>query len=109
MDEITEVYFIRHGESESNRQGRAGGWFQAPLSALGREQEDYHLGAATHGYDPAKGPQPILCARGPSFKSGARMEQGRIIDIAPTVAAIMGQTMPDAEGKILYALLQQKQ
>lgn len=38
MNEITEVYFVRHGESECNRQGRAAGWFQTPLSELGREQ-----------------------------------------------------------------------
>lgn len=38
MNGITEVYFVRHGESECNRQGRAAGWFQTPLSELGREQ-----------------------------------------------------------------------
>lgn len=74
-------------------------------TVLNVEREDYRLGAATHGYDPAKGPQPIFCARGPSFRPGARLEQGRIIDIAPTVAAIMGQTMPDAEGRVLSELL----
>lgn len=69
------------------------------------EQEDYRLAAATHGHMPEKGPQPFLCARGPGFRPGARLEQGYIIDIAPTAAAIMGQTMPQAEGRVLSELL----
>ena len=38
MNGITEVYFVRHGESECNRQGHAAGWYPTPLSELGREQ-----------------------------------------------------------------------
>lgn len=76
-------------------------------TVLNVEREDYRLAAATHGYSPEKGPQPILCARGPSFRPGARLEQGKIIDIAPTVAAIMGQTMSQAEGRVLSELLKE--
>lgn len=38
MDGSTVVYFVRHGQSECNRLGRASGWSQTPLSELGREQ-----------------------------------------------------------------------
>lgn len=66
---------------------------------------DYRLGRATHGYAPDKGPQPVFCAKGPGFFEGAYLEQGSILDIAPTLAAIMGQSMPSAEGRVLTELL----
>ena len=68
-------------------------------------REDYRLSSATHGYSPEKGPQPIFYATGPSFKPGAHLQQGYIIDIAPTAAALMGQTLPQAEGRVLTELL----
>ena len=67
--------------------------------------DDYRLTCATHGYDPKKGPQPIFYATGPSFKPGAHLEKGSIIDLAPTAAALMGQTLPQAEGRVLQELL----
>lgn len=38
MEKILEVYFVRHGQSEANRQNIAAGWSDTPLSPLGREQ-----------------------------------------------------------------------
>lgn len=67
---------------------------------------DYRLGRAMHGYAPEKGPQPIFCAKGPGFCAGASLKQGSILDIAPTLAALMGQSMPAAEGCVLTELLQ---
>ena len=32
------VYVIRHGESETNKKGRYTGWFDTPLTELGREE-----------------------------------------------------------------------
>lgn len=66
---------------------------------------DYRLGKATHGYEPEKGPQPVFVATGPAFRSGAVVEQADIIDEAPTYASIFGQTMPQAEGRVLHELL----
>ena len=66
---------------------------------------DYRLGAATHGYQPEKGPQPVFVASGPAFRPGAVIEQAYTIDEAPTYAAIFGQTMPQAEGRVLCELL----
>ena len=66
---------------------------------------DYRLGNATHGYQPEKGPQPIFVATGPAFRPGAVLEQAYTIDEAPTYAAILGQTMPQAEGRVLHELL----
>lgn len=66
---------------------------------------DYRLGKATHGYEPEKGPQPVFVATGPAFKAGAVLEQAFVIDEAPTYAAIFGETLPQAEGRVLHELL----
>ena len=66
---------------------------------------DYRYGRATHGHLPHKGPQPTLFAFGPDFKAGARLERARLIDEAPTVAALLGAEMPWAKGRVLSELL----
>lgn len=38
MEKMLEVYFVRHGQSEANRQNVEAGWSDTPLSALGRQQ-----------------------------------------------------------------------
>ena len=58
-----------------------------------------------HGYLPEKGPQPIFMAHGPSFKEGAVVERANIVDVAPTLAATFGQTLSEADGKVLETLL----
>lgn len=58
-----------------------------------------------HGYQPEKGPQPIFMAHGPSFRDGAVVARTNIVDIAPTLAATFGQTLSDADGKVLETLL----
>ena len=66
---------------------------------------DYRLGKATHGYEPEKGAQPVFVARGPAFRPGAYIENAWVIDEAPTIARIWGQTMPQAEGRVMTELL----
>lgn len=58
-----------------------------------------------HGHMPEKGPQPIFMAHGPSFREGAVLANSRLADAAPTLAAILGQTLPDADGRVLSELL----
>ena len=60
---------------------------------------------AKHGYQPEKGPQPIILATGPDFKEGAVIPHAYTIDLVPTLAAIYGQEAPEAEGKCLRELL----
>lgn len=67
--------------------------------------EDYRLGHATHGYEPWKGAQPVFVARGPAFLPGAVIEDASAIDAAPTAAAAMGLSMPQAQGRVLRELL----
>lgn len=37
-DAPTELFLVRHGEADSNRDGRFGGWSDAPLTELGQRQ-----------------------------------------------------------------------
>ena len=69
------------------------------------DQSDYRKSKAAHGGMPEDGAQPVFIARGPSFKPGAFIERAQVIDEAPTIARIMGQTMPQAEGRVLTELL----
>jgi predicted AlkP superfamily pyrophosphatase or phosphodiesterase len=44
-------------------------------------------------------------AHGPDFKDGAYLKNAKTVDIAPTLAAVLGQTMPEADGRVLTELL----
>lgn len=66
---------------------------------------EYQTPRAGHGYQPEKGPQPIFLAHGPSFKDGAFLEKAELADIAPTLATVLGESLPEAEGRVLHELL----
>ena len=61
--------------------------------------------AATHGYEPELGCQPVFLAHGPAFREGAVLERAKLVDIAPTLAAALGQQLPQAQGRCLNELL----
>ena len=75
----------------------------APALYLRKEGDRYR---AKHGYEPEKGPQPIFMGRGPSFKPGTVVPQAHVTDEAPTLARILGQPLPQAQGHPLTGLLQ---
>ncbi len=58
-----------------------------------------------HGHTPERGPQPVFMAHGPDFKEGARIDRAKMVDVAPTLAAVLGQTLADAEGRAMTQLL----
>ncbi|MBR6085159.1 MAG: alkaline phosphatase family protein [Spirochaetales bacterium] len=66
---------------------------------------DYRLGKATHGYRPEKGPQPVFVAVGPAFKEDVTIPFAYTIDEAPTFAHILGQSLPNADGRVLTEIL----
>ena len=66
---------------------------------------DYKLAHGTHGYLPDKGPQPCLVAFGPDIRPGAVVEDAGIVDIAPTVAASLGFSMPSVDGRVISEIL----
>jgi len=59
----------------------------------------------THGHAPERGPQPVFMAHGPDFKEGARIDRAKLVDVAPTLAAVLGQTLSDADGRVMTELL----
>jgi predicted AlkP superfamily pyrophosphatase or phosphodiesterase len=54
---------------------------------------------AMHGHHPSKGEKPPFIAFGPDIKKGARIENGDMMDIAPTLAALLNVTLPRAKGR----------
>lgn len=58
-----------------------------------------------HGYHPSKGLRPPFIACGPSIKRGAEISDAKLVDGAPTYAAIMGVELPEADGRALTELL----
>jgi len=62
--------------------------------------------SGTHGYLPDQPDMLSLCiVSGPGLKAGTRLGKIRAIDIAPTVARILGIELPSADGKPLEKLL----
>lgn len=66
---------------------------------------DFRTGYATHGYLPDNGPQPIFVAKGPAFRVGEVLERRRIVDVAPTLAEVLGVSLPEAQGVSIKELL----
>lgn len=62
---------------------------------------DYRYGRASHGYTPEKGPQPVFIAKGPDFAEQKVLEEGRLIDEAPTYARILEVDLPDTDGTVI--------
>ncbi len=67
---------------------------------------DYRFGRATHGQLPDKGPQPVFLLCGPGVKSGAVVERCAIVDEAPTIAKLLGFSLPHADGHCLDELIE---
>ena len=63
---------------------------------------------ACHGHQPEKGPQPVLWAVGPDFKKDIWLENGRLVDEAPTFAKVLGTQLKDADGNAIEELLQKE-
>ena len=78
-------------------------WTADAVEILGADEQ--HPVGATHGHEPELGPQPVFLARGPAFKDGAVLPNAKLVDIAPTLAKVLGQELPEAEGRCLDELL----
>ena len=107
LDEVKEKYglsgdfsFVLEGDGYTS----FGEWLCRP-AVRGFDLSDYRFGRATHGHAPEKGPQPTFIANGGLFKSGVVLESGSVLDHAPTIAAALGLTLPEAAGKPVYDVL----
>lgn len=62
--------------------------------------------SGTHGYLPDQPDMLSVCiVSGPGLKAGTKLGKIRAIDIAPTIAQILGIELPTAEGKPIEKLL----
>lgn len=60
---------------------------------------------ASHGHMPEDGPQPFFVAYGPAIRSSVILKSGRLIDAAPTMAAMLDLELPNVDGQPLDQLL----
>ena len=67
--------------------------------------EDYRVSRGTHGHIPSKGEQPCLILSGPGVLEGKELSVAKVVDSAPTCAAILGFEMPEADGRVLREIL----
>lgn len=74
-------------------------------AVTGYDFNDYRHSKGTHGHEPHKGPQPTFIANGPSFKAGVVLENGNILNHAPTVAKVLGIELQNAWGVAVTELL----
>ena len=105
VEETKEIYgtygtfsFMVEGDGHTSFTDDWHGECSVPVEAI----EGYR---AKHGYRPEKGPQPVFLASGPAFKPGAVVATAHVTDEAPTLAAVLGQTLPQADGRVLTELL----
>lgn len=66
---------------------------------------DYKTAKASHGGLPYKEQQTTFIACGPSVKQGVVIDQANLVDMAPTMAAMLQFKMQDVDGIILEQLL----
>lgn len=78
--------------------------YEEPISIFS-DFNNYRYTSATHGYEPEKGPQPVFLCKGPGFKADTFVEGARLIDEAPTLAALFAGKLDDAEGRVLENLI----
>lgn len=64
---------------------------------------------ATHGYNPMRSDyRTFFLVSGAGVQAGTVLDSMKMIDQAPTMAALLGLQMPSAEGKIIYEFLSQE-
>lgn len=61
---------------------------------------------ATHGYLPGKpGYQTVFMAKGPDIMENTDILSMCLVDEGPTLARILGVSLPETDGKVITAML----
>lgn len=66
---------------------------------------DWRTSVAGHGHLPHKGAKPMFAVRNPFSARTCVLESGKLVDEGPTMAALLGFTLPDCDGKPIAELL----
>ncbi|MGL5977517.1 MAG: alkaline phosphatase family protein [Erysipelotrichaceae bacterium] len=69
--------------------------------------EGYHDSKASHGHLPYKDETTTFFGCGPDIASHAVVERRSMVDVAPTLAALLGLTMPDIDGTIIKEFIKE--
>jgi hypothetical protein len=92
-----------HADETTRRLATAWGWPAADVLVLA---DHGHRAAGGHGGDEPEVRASWLVAAGPGIQAGARVPPGRMIDVAPTLAALLGVPAPGgAQGRTLLEAL----
>lgn len=68
------------------------------------DDSDYRTSKASHGHQPERGPQPPFTVRDPFAAGQVSLAHGRIVDQAPTLAALLGISMDGCDGTVIPEL-----
>ncbi len=102
----------------SQTEARASGGFPDAF-LVGEAADDFMIGSASlgafvtpatskgmHGYHPSRPDQlAALLLSGQGISAGSKHDAARLIDVAPTVAHLLGVSMPSARGTVLTRAL----
>ena len=66
---------------------------------------NHKIGAATHGGGPGRKEVTAFMAAGPDVRPGVVVERRPMVDEAPTMARMLGFSMPDADGTAIEEIL----
>lgn len=78
-------------------------------SAAGRKLSGKSQIKATSGYLPSRSEvRGLILVSGPAIKGGSQIEYARIIDLAPTIARLLGLEMNSVRGRIISGVLKQQ-
>lgn len=67
---------------------------------------NHKIGAATHGGSPSREAVTTFLATGPNVRPGVEVERRSMVDEAPTMARMLGFSMPDTDGTAIEEILQ---
>lgn len=82
-------------------EARRGFYFQNELDIA----EIADVQRATHGFHPGrKDYQTVFMAVGPDIVAGTEIEEMSLLDEGPTMAKLLGLTLPDAKGRVLHEI-----
>ena len=93
-------------------EARDGYYFLDSLNGPGISVDSMDDGAgsgkmyATHGYLPGKpGYQTVFMAKGPDIMENVTIPSMCLVDEGPTMASLLGVSLPDADGRVLTGIL----
>ena len=71
------------------------------------EDKSYKPSVSNHGHLPEKGDKPPFIVSGPDVKAGVVIENGRLVDEAPTILRMLGIAADGMDGVPFYELLKE--